>query len=90
MKGNMAPPIMPALTIHPIAPDRRWGGRKPPHWFMRIGNIGPITTPTSATATADGMSSGSAQMNISSLRSVSEAQTSEVYWEYRPCCDHGI
>lgn len=66
--GTSASPMSAILTIQPIAPDSKCGGRNVPHWFMIIGNIGPRNRPTREIATAEGISFGTTHMNISRLK----------------------
>ena len=65
--GKMAAPAAPQLPTQPTAPEIVSGGRMPPAWFMRIGNMGPMSKPTKETSIALVMKCGTAQMMASSL-----------------------
>ena len=65
--GSTAEPACPTPEMYPIAPKKSQRGRMWVLWFTRIGNIGPRSRPTNATAIAFSTRDGTTQMVTSSL-----------------------
>ena len=66
--GSTAEPACPTLAMYPRQPVRSQRGRMVVLWFIRIGYMGPMSSPMNDTANAFSMSDGTAQTVISSLR----------------------
>ncbi len=67
MKGRMADPACPTPAMYPIQPVRSQRGRIVDEWFIKIGYMGPRTSPTNETAMAFSIREGTTQTVISSL-----------------------